>query len=214
MFVILQHSIRNKIPSRNISGIGSPGIKFPDKEKRQEPIVTFPSLEFKQQVIVSICFEVVINQNFMAYVFQEKSLDYEIRFLEVSQRKWWYFKCSALLKIILIFFTDLLFFQDQQEALNQEYNPDGSDNPTDFSNPMYESFPDLAHPPASAVPTKISFADLSTSSDLKSPIPANFSTSFQASADEKMAIGFQPTTHDTGKDTQQLIESDAEDWIY
>lgn len=100
---------------------------------------------------------------------------------------------------------------DQQETLKQEYNPDGSDNLTDFSNPMYESFPDLAHPPALDAPTKISFTDLSTSSDLRSPSPANFSTSFQASADEKLASGFQPTIHDTGKDTQQLIESDAED---
>lgn len=105
----------------------------------------------------------------------------------------------------------MLFFQDQQDTLNQEYNPDGSDNPTDFSNPMYESFPDLAHPPVLAAPTKISFADLSTSSDLRTLSPANFSTSFQASADEMLASGFQPTTHDTGKDTQQLIESDAED---
>lgn len=54
-FFILQHPLRNKIPSRNISGFGPPGIKFPDKEKSQEPVVTIPSLEFEQD-IVSICF--------------------------------------------------------------------------------------------------------------------------------------------------------------
>lgn len=125
---------------------------------------------------------------------------------------------SVITIIRLIFLCGILIFQENPAAQDREYNPNASSNPTDFANPMYESFPDLTSPSAAAstAPSKISFTDLSTSSDPSSPPlpqhpPPPLPSLLPTNSHGKSAGGFRPTELETDKDTQQLIESDNED---
>ena len=80
---------------------------------------------------------------------------------------------------------------------------------------MYESLTDITNVPSNPpVPSaNISFTDLSTSSDptssISQPIGADVKKPVQKA--DKVPTGFKPTTMDTGKDTQYLVESDTDD---
>ncbi len=113
-----------------------------------------------------------------------------------------------------------LFFPVLQSPMESEFNT--TDRPTNFSNPMYDSYGEM--PSGGSGGSKRKGFHFSTSSPGKSPFPSS-DTSAPPFCDtpeldetvppssfdgNQSSNGFNPTSVDTDKDTQALVEEDDE----
>jgi len=104
-----------------------------------------------------------------------------------------------------------VLFLVTQETLESELNMNKGNRPTNFSNPMYESFtdPDVAvTTPPLPPPTEMTTTE-------STPPPADVLPSENEPApaltSSKKTGGFSPTSVDTDKDTQALVMEDDDE---
>ena len=93
-----------------------------------------------------------------------------------------------------------LLFQRQEQEI-PEFNPLEDAHRTGFANPVYDNFPGMGGSNAMAMHSEpdIAFGDLSLPPDdaPKPEVPPR-----------RLPATFKPAVEDSGKDTQQLVETD------